>query len=49
MQLLSEIKIHKMLTHRHIVKFLTVFEDLKRVFIILELCSHGVFPTQTRP
>ena len=39
-QLLSEIKIHKTLHHKHIVEFYTVFEDQKNVYIILELCPN---------
>lgn len=39
-QLLSEIKIHKTLHHKHIVEFDSVFEDTKNVYIVLELCTN---------
>jgi cell cycle serine/threonine-protein kinase CDC5/MSD2 len=41
-KLLSEIKIHQLLTHPHIVKFLHVFEDQTNVYMLLELCELGV-------
>ena len=41
-QLQAEIKIHKTLSHRHIVKFEHFFEDSKNVYIILELCPNQV-------
>lgn len=37
-KLFSEIRIHKNLIHRNIVKFDMVFEDELNVFIVLELC-----------
>lgn len=39
-KLKSEIKIHKILIHKHIVKFEHVFEDSDNVYIILELCPN---------
>lgn len=38
-KLKSEIKIHKSLFHKHIVKFEHVFEDNENVYILLELCK----------
>lgn len=38
-KLKSEIKIHKSLFHKHIVKFEHVFEDNDNVYILLELCK----------
>ena len=40
MQLITEIKIHKMLKHKRIVTFDHVFEDSQNVYILLELCSN---------
>jgi polo-like kinase 1 len=37
-KLTSEIKIHAMMNHRHIVKFERYFEDDDNVYIILEIC-----------
>ena len=39
-KLLSEIKIHKTLHHKHVVEFDSVFEDSRNVYIILELCTN---------
>lgn len=39
-KLKSEIKIHKSLFHKHIVKFEHVFEDPDYVYILLELCKN---------
>lgn len=39
-KLKSEIKIHKSLFHKHIVKFEHVFEDNDHVYILLELCKN---------
>ena len=39
-KLLAEIKIHRDLKHRHVVKFEHYFEDKHNVYILLELC-HG--------
>ena len=39
-KLKSEIKIHKSLFHKHIVKFEHVFEDNENVYILLELCKN---------
>jgi len=37
-KLLSEIKIHRSLSHKHIVGFNHFFEDHENVYILLELC-----------
>jgi len=39
-KLVSEIKIHKSLNHKNIVKFEHVFEDNENVYILLEICQH---------
>lgn len=39
-KLISEIKIHRSLNHKHIVKFEHVFEDGDNVYILLELCTN---------
>lgn len=39
-KMLSEIKIHRSLTHTNIVKFEHVFEDGENVYILLELCTN---------
>jgi polo-like kinase 1 len=39
-KLLSEIRIHRSLNHRHIVKFEHVFEDNENVYILLEMCTN---------
>ena len=39
-KLISEIKIHKSLSHTNIVKFEHVFEDNTNIYILLELCPH---------
>ena len=39
LQLLSEIKIHRSLVHKHIVGFEHFFEDYESVYILLELCK----------
>ena len=39
-KLLSEIKIHRGLSHAHIVKFEHVFEDNENVYILLEMCTN---------
>jgi serine/threonine protein kinase len=41
-QLQTEIKIHKSLFHKHVVRFEDVFEDKENVYIIMELCSNQV-------
>ena len=38
-KLLSEIKIHKDLRYKHIVRFERFFEDSANVYILLELCQ----------
>lgn len=42
MQLLAEIRIHKSLSHPHVVKFVHFFEDTYNVYIILEVCHNRV-------
>ena len=39
-KLLTEIKIHRSLSHNNIVKFEHVFEDQKNVYILLEMCTN---------
>lgn len=39
-KLVSEIKIHKNLSHQNVVKFEHVFEDKENVYILLELCNN---------
>ncbi len=39
-KLQAEIKIHKYLDHKHIVKFHRWFEDVKTHYLILELCTN---------
>jgi polo-like kinase 1 len=39
-KLMSEIKIHRSLSHQHIVKFEHFFEDSENVYILLELCTN---------
>ena len=39
-KLMSEIKIHKSLSHQNIVKFQHFFEDDENVYILLELCTN---------
>ena len=38
-KLLTEIRIHRSLHHRHVVKFERFFEDDKNVYLLLELCE----------
>lgn len=38
-KLISEIKIHKSLSHKNIVRFIKYFEDQKNVYILMELCN----------
>ena len=42
MQLWAEIKLHQMMQHPHIVRFDDCFEDEENVYMMLELCEHGV-------
>jgi polo-like kinase 1 len=37
---MSEIKIHRSVSHLHVVKFEHFFEDAENVYIILELCQN---------
>lgn len=39
-KLLSEIKIHKSMSHPNIVEFIDCFEDDLNVYILLEICPH---------
>lgn len=39
-KLLTEIKIHRSLSHSNIVRFEHVFEDQKNVYILLEMCTN---------
>ena len=39
-KLMSEIKIHRSLTHQNIVQFEHFFEDSENVYILLEICSN---------
>jgi polo-like kinase 1 len=39
-KLMSEIKIHRSVSHLHVVKFEHFFEDTENVYIILELCHN---------
>jgi serine/threonine protein kinase len=41
-KLLSEIKIHKAMSHPNIVSFRQVFEDDENVYMILQLCTNKV-------
>ncbi|XP_028832615.1 serine/threonine-protein kinase PLK3 [Denticeps clupeoides] len=38
-KIINEIELHKMLHHKHVVKFSHHFEDLENIYIFLELCS----------
>jgi len=40
-KLLTEIRLHRGLRHRHVVRFERFFEDDLRVYILLELCASG--------
>jgi len=42
MQLLAEIRIHRALQHRHVVRFDSYFEDKQNVYIMLEICKNQV-------
>ena len=37
---MSEIKIHRSLTHQNIVQFEHFFEDAENVYILLEMCPN---------
>jgi polo-like kinase 1 len=37
---MSEIKIHRWVSHQHVVKFEHFFEDSENVYILLELCQN---------
>lgn len=41
-QLLAEIKIHRSMNHKNIVKFYKCFEDSENVYMLLELCEKTV-------
>ena len=38
--MMSEIKIHRSVSHQHVVKFEHFFEDAENVYILLELCQN---------
>lgn len=38
---MKEIKIHSQLEHPNIVKLYKVFEDVKNMFLVMELCNNG--------
>lgn len=38
----QEISIHRSVSHKHIVKFHSFFEDMDNVYILLELCRRRV-------
>ena len=39
-KLVSEIKLHQSLQHKHVIKFERHFEDKKNVYILLEVCPN---------
>lgn len=39
-KMISEIKIHRSLSDKNIVRFVHVFEDSENVYILLEICSN---------
>lgn len=39
-KILTEIRIHRSVTNRHVVRFVRCFEDAANVYIIMELCSN---------
>jgi serine/threonine protein kinase len=41
-QMLSEIKIHQSLRHKHVVRFDLFLEDNENVYLVLELCGNKV-------
>lgn len=47
-KLISEIRIHRELRHRHVVKFESCFEDQENVYIVLELCPNGTVMDMVR-
>lgn len=42
LQMTQEISIHRSVSHKHIVKFHSFFEDMDNVYILLELCRRRV-------
>ncbi len=38
---MKEIKIHSQMDHPNIVKLYKVFEDVKNMFLVMELCNNG--------
>jgi len=40
-KLVSEIKLHSSLEHKHVVRFERYFEDKQNVYILLECCANG--------
>lgn len=47
-QLQTEVRIHRTLRHRHIVRFHHFFEDQHCAYILLELCPNNVRPPVSR-
>ena len=47
-KLMSEIKIHRSVQHRHIVSFEHFFEDSDSVYILLEMCSNQTLSEMLR-
>ncbi|RUS14064.1 hypothetical protein BC937DRAFT_94405 [Endogone sp. FLAS-F59071] len=48
-KLLAEIKIHRSMNHKNIVKFYKCFEDSVNVYMLLELCEKTVRENQRKP
>lgn len=47
-KLITEIRIHKMLTHPNIVKFIDCFEDESNMYILLEVCTNNSMMSMLR-
>lgn len=45
-QLKTEVRVHRMLNHKHVVRFEHSFETEHYVYILLELCPNKVSPPQ---
>ena len=46
--MLSEINLHRSSKHENICDLKRVFEDEDYIYMLLELCSHGVFIFKSR-
>lgn len=46
--MLSEIKLHSRAKHKNICELERAFEDDDNVYMLLEVCSNGVFPFRLR-